>query len=295
MVQPRGPVTAVRRRSAPVLATKPIDSYRAIAGALSTSNLHVGARRAVLGGPGQQRRAQWRARGPGAAARRPRAPPTCRPAGAVGRGGDRTACRPRRRRGVANVTSPSSTAVNTSTGTSRGRSRSHVASGRRCEVHRASGRRRRGRSRTMTIVSTSAGVAPGSVNSRSGTASRASARVRAYQSTIAGSARQLGTRRKRHSRIGAMRVAVRPAQQPAVDPLLLGPRPRQGGGVLDARIWTCAPERRQRPHRDHVGGGDLTTSPRFVRTRRIGARATQMSDHIGQRRRRTGRAAGSAG
>ena len=97
---------------------KPSCSYNAIAGALSTSTCDIAVLRALLGGPGHQRRAQ-RARvasrrcAVGDAHRR-----HTRPAGSVRRRGDRprpTAASPR----VAKTTSPSTTAVSTSTGTSR--------------------------------------------------------------------------------------------------------------------------------------------------------------------------------
>ena len=88
---------------------------------------------------------------------------------------------------------------------------------------------------------------------------RRAVRARAYQSTIAGSAVQIGLNiqaAQPNSR-GACDTAAGP-QQPAVQPLLFGARPGQRRGVLE-RADLRRPHRRcgQRPHRDHIVGRDL--------------------------------------
>ena len=123
----------------PVLNAQNPSTRRADRGGIVDQNLHVGTGRAALGAPGQQRRAQRPRHDRGDADPRSPAPPRGPPSGhrrvRPSPPRDPTPASPIR----PNTTSPSMTAVSTSTGTSRSYSRSHRSSGRGASVTVASG------------------------------------------------------------------------------------------------------------------------------------------------------------
>ena len=216
---------------------------------LALGDAHVAAGRAATRSPGQQCLAE--PAGALASLGAARAPPRAHPAGAVGRVGHRGAP-DRGARRAANITSPSRTAVSTSTGMSRS-----VADPATASV--------RSRTRQVPIgASTLACASPAGSRSQSTRSGISSSRRRptAARSRVPGDDRgHAAASAEMSSGTAELAPARSPAagpQQPAVEPLLVDTGPGAAAACSSDRISRGAHRRvGENPQRDHVGGREL--------------------------------------